>query len=76
MSSSVNRIRATETCRNWNKNFPIGTEVLLDGKRYKTWSHAAMGLKFEPGVFLDGIEELVPLSRLTVPGWNQTSKRG
>jgi hypothetical protein len=75
MSSNVNRIRAVETCRNWNQAFKIGTEVIFDGTKLKTWSHAGLGPKNEACVFLDGVEEPIPITRLQVPGWETTRKK-
>jgi hypothetical protein len=75
MSSIANRIRAVETCRNWNEVFPIGTEVIFEGTKLKTWSHAGLGPKYKASVFLDGIEEPIPLSRLQVPGYEATRKK-
>ena len=69
MSSPVNRHRAIETCRNWNQAFPIGTKAALEGNGVVLWSHAGLGLKDEPSVFIEGEQEAVPISRLSVPGW-------
>lgn len=69
MSHPANRIRAIESCRNWNALFPPGTEVTFDGRQARTWSPAGLGARDEPVIFLDGIEEPVPLGRCEVPGW-------
>lgn len=71
---SVNSQRAGQTIRNWNAVFPVGTVVEYQGQKQKTWSPAGMGQKFEPSVFLVGIQESIPLNLLTVPGWD-THKR-
>lgn len=71
---SGNRLRSAETCRNWNEVFPIGTEVVFEDRTVRTWSHAGIGAKDEPSVFLEGIEEAVPISRLKVPGWEMVPK--
>jgi len=68
---SVNSQRDGQTIRNWNTVFPPGTIVEYHGKRLKTWSPAGMGQKYEPSVFLVGIEEPIPLNLLTVPGWER-----
>lgn len=66
---SVNSQRAGQTIRNWNAAFPVGTAVEYQGKTLKTWSPAGMGQKYEPSVFLVGIQEPIPLIMLTVAGW-------
>ena len=75
MSISINRIRATEAVRNWNAAFQIGTVVILEGFEHKTWSPAGLGEKWEPVVFLEAVEKPVPLDRLTIPGWDWTTKK-
>lgn len=67
---SINNQRAAKTVRNWNAHFPPGTEVEYQGRRLKTWSYAGMGKKDSPSVWLEGIEELVPIDVLKVPGWD------
>jgi len=68
---SVNGQRALEYVRNWNKVFPPGTVVEHQGSKRKTWSPAGMGPKGTPSVWLEGVEDLVPLDVLTVPGWER-----
>lgn len=69
------RLRAQQAVRNWNECFGVGTPVVFEGQPAKTWSHAGLGQRFEPVVFLVGVEEPVPLDRLEVPGWERTGKR-
>lgn len=76
MSNPANRIRALQNVRNWNEKFRPGTLVTYEGREHKTESVAALGFGDKPGVWLVGIEELVPLDRLDVPGWVRTNKRG
>lgn len=75
MSHPANRIRALENVRNWNAHFPRGTLVMYEGRECKTDSVAALGARDQPGVWLVGFEELVPLDRLEVPGWVRTNKK-
>jgi hypothetical protein len=75
MSSTGNRIRAVESVRNWNEAFPIGTVVIFEGTERRTWSHAGLGFRDVPVVWLDGVEEAVALDRLQVPGWERVSGR-
>jgi len=72
---SANRARAQVTVRNWNENFPPGTEVIYNGKPAKTWSWAGLGDRFTPVVFLEEIELPVPLCSLEVPGWTMGPRR-
>ncbi len=72
---SVNNQRALESVRNWNEHFPTGTQVNYQGELRKTWGPAGLGPKNEPSVWLEGIEDLVPLARLTVPGWERKARR-
>jgi len=58
--------------RQWNELFPIGTEVHLGGVLHKTESHASLGMRKVPVVFIDGVEEPVPLAMLQVPGYTST----
>lgn len=73
--SAGNRIRCIASCRNWNEVFPIGTEVLFEGRTVKTWSLAGIGARDEPSVFLEGIDEPVPISRLEAPGWERSTRK-
>jgi hypothetical protein len=75
VSASSNKVRATETVRNWNAAFPIGTAVEFEGRAARTWSHAGLGSRDEPVVYLENIQEPIPLSRLTVPGWEMAAGR-
>ncbi len=72
---SANRIRAVETVRNWNANFPPGTVVIFEGTKCKTSGPAGLGLRDEPSVFLDEHELPIPLVRLDVPGYHRTAWR-
>jgi hypothetical protein len=79
MSQSVNRKRALDWVREWDLHFPIGTTVELngeDGRRIttKTESHAGLGERDEPSVFVEGIETPVSILRLVVPGWEWERK--
>ena len=71
---SANRIRATETVRNWNIQFRPGQVVIFLGKKAKTWGPAGLGWKDVPSVFLDlpEVPEPVPLDRPDVPGCHVT----
>jgi hypothetical protein len=73
--ASANRLRGLENCREWNKNFKIGTKVTFEGKAFKTWSYAGLGLHDEPAIWLEGVDELVPLSRLDVPGFDRVKPK-
>lgn len=68
---SRRQLVARENCRNWNKTFPPGTEVIdFDGSVRRTASAAGLGLRDVPSVFLEGgPEEPVPIGRLKVPGY-------
>jgi hypothetical protein len=73
---SVNRVRAVESCRNWNAVFPPGTPVVYAGLKAKTWSFAGLGMKDVPCVFLDIKEQTpIPLDLLEVPGWERSAKK-
>lgn len=72
---SVNSQRRTQYVRAWNAVFPPGTVVEWQGRTVKTWSPAGLGIKSEPSVFLEGVEEPVALNSLTVPGWERTNRR-
>lgn len=81
MSASVNKKRALDHCREWNRVFPIGTVVELTGPNGtlvldKTWSHAGLGKRNEPVIFLDQHGPApYPLNRLEVPGYERSRKR-
>lgn len=67
---SARQRNAQDTVRNWNETFAVGVTVIFDGRQRKTWSHAGLGMKDAPSVFLEGDPvEPVPLERLTVPGY-------
>ncbi len=57
------------TVRDWDSKFPIGTEVIYAGRTYRTWSHAGIGKRGQPSVFLDGIQEPIPIAAIHVPGY-------
>lgn len=47
----------------------------FEGEEIATWSHAGLGMKDEPSVWLEGgPEEPVPITRLKVPGWDLVPK--
>jgi hypothetical protein len=68
---SVNSQRRAAYVREWNSHFPPGTKVEYQGRLVKTWSPAGLGIKYEPSVFLEDVEEPVSLNSLTVPGWTR-----
>ena len=72
---SINLQRALGHIREGNKHFAPGTEVDWQGELRKTWGPAGLGYKNEPSVWLEGVEELVPLNSLTVPGWERKRRR-
>lgn len=62
-----------ETLKDFDAKFPIGTPVSFltqDGKRVQTvtWSHAGLGKKGAPSVFVDAIPQPVPLANLKIEG--------
>lgn len=69
--SASNRVRALQYVRNWNEAFRPGQTVVFEGKPHKTESPAGLGLKDVPAVFINGVQEPVPLDRLDVPGWKR-----
>lgn len=67
---SQRQLRARETVRNWNRQFPPGTLVIFQGRERRTWAPAGLGARDMPSVFLDGEpDEAVPLDQLDVPGY-------
>lgn len=60
-----------EAVRRFNREFPIGTIVRLAGQEHRTWSHAGLGPRKVPVVFLEAIEEPVPLSHLSIDGYHK-----
>lgn len=62
------RIKSLADARVFNEKHPVGTVVLLDNKKYRTWAPAGLNWKEEPAVFLDSkdLPEPILLSRLTV----------
>jgi hypothetical protein len=65
---SINSQRAAAHVREWNKAFPVGQAVEYRGEPHKTWSPAGLS-RGKPSVFLEKVEEPVPLRVLAVPGW-------
>lgn len=59
---------ALEQIRAWNANVPPGTEVEWHGQKFRTWGPAGMGYRGVPSVWLEGVEELVPLAALEWEG--------
>ena len=54
---------------------PIGTPCEVNGIKTKTWSHAGYGKRGVPVVFVEDIEEPVPLSSLRIEGVEWVSQR-
>ena len=68
---------AHATITSFDACVPIGTLVYHRGVARRTWSHAGLGVKKVPVVFLDdGLDQPpVPLSELTIPGVKAVSQR-
>lgn len=58
----------------WDSLVPIGTPCIVDGVKTKTWSHAGLGPKGVPSVFVDDIYGPVPLTKCHVNGVNMVGK--
>ena len=59
----------------FDKCVPIGTEVTHHGVTKRTWSHAGLGPKNVPSVWLDDGGPTVPLTELVIPGVEMVSQR-
>lgn len=73
MSASLNR--AKQSVLNFDELFPIGTNVVHQGRECVTESHAGIIGKDTAGVFVSGIEIPVPIASLEIPGWTAGTGR-
>lgn len=63
--------------KSFNACVPIGTDVVYQGRMYKTWSWAGIGQKHVPVVFLDNGNDQppVPIESLQIEGVEMVSQR-
>jgi hypothetical protein len=61
--------------KSFDQCVPIGTLVYHHGVAKNTWSHAGLGPKNVPCVWLDDTGPTVPLTELVIPGVEMVGQR-